>query len=125
MILIDTSSWIEFLRDYDSEPAGRVEALISNGKAAWCDLVALELWNGVRAGPETKALKALETELVCVEMNVTAWQLARRLAATVRKRGFTVPSSDIAIVACARAHGLAIEHHDKHFDIVLPIAEKL
>lgn len=125
MTLIDTSSWIEFLRGSDSGTADRVESLISSGEAVWCDLVALELWNGVRPGLETKTLKTLEAELACVEMARAAWQTARQLSVMVRKAGYTIPSTDIAIAACAHSHGLEVEHSDKHFDIILPIAEKL
>lgn len=125
MTLIDTSSWIEYLRDSQTEPADRVEALIAKGQAVLCDPVALELWNGVRGGSETKTLKLLEDELDNVEMTRSAWRTARQLSVAVRKKGYTVPSSDIAIAACAHAHNLDVEHNDKHFNLLLPIAEKL
>lgn len=46
--LVDSTSWIEFLRGHESEPAQRVQSLLAGGEAAWCDLIAVELWNGVR-----------------------------------------------------------------------------
>ena len=49
MKLIDTSSWIDALRrDGDPQIRARVVALMASGEAAWCDLVRLELWNGLR-----------------------------------------------------------------------------
>ena len=51
LTLIDTSSWIEALRRSGrAEVRERVARLMSEGRAAWCDLVALELWNGARGG---------------------------------------------------------------------------
>ena len=61
LVLIDTSSWIEALR-----VSGRTDIrqivlnLMIEGCAAWCDMVALELWNGARGKDEKQKLLALE-----------------------------------------------------------------
>ncbi len=47
------------------------------------------------------------------------WQAAHDLARRARSAGKTVPASDILICACARQHGLAIEHADAHFDMLV------
>jgi predicted nucleic acid-binding protein len=112
--LIDTSSWIEYLRDSRTEPADRVEGLIAKGQSALCDPVVLELWNGVRGGSETKTRKLLEDELDNVEMT----RSARQLPVAVRQKRYTVPSSDIAI----DARGLDIEHSDRHVNLIFPLA---
>lgn len=44
--LIGTSSWIEYLRDLNSDSGKRVEALLIHQEAGWCDMTAVELWNG-------------------------------------------------------------------------------
>ncbi len=41
--LVDTSSWIEFLRGNQSEAALRVKNLIKTEDAAWCALIAVKL----------------------------------------------------------------------------------
>jgi len=53
--LIDTSSWIDAMRR-DGDPAvrARVLALMQSGEAAWCDMVRLELWNGLRGAAERR-----------------------------------------------------------------------
>jgi predicted nucleic acid-binding protein len=123
--LVDTSSWIEFLRGNPSEPALRVKHLIETENAAWCDLIAVELWNGVRPGDETKALNELEKEATSFELSAAVWQRARKLAARSRKGGITVPTVDVVIAACAAHYGLEVEHFDSHFDHLMPIAVKL
>jgi hypothetical protein len=40
--LIDSSSWIDFLRGRQTEPALRGQHLLATGQAAWCDLIAVE-----------------------------------------------------------------------------------
>jgi predicted nucleic acid-binding protein len=123
--LVDTSSWIEFLRGNRSEAALRVKNLIKTEDAAWCDLIAVELWNGVRPGDETKALNELEKEAMSFELNAAVWQRARKLAVRSRRAGITAPATDVIIAACAGHYGLEVEHSDGHFDQLMPIAEKL
>lgn len=123
--IIDTSSWIEFLRGHQSQPALRVQHLLANGQAAWCDLIALELWNGVRVGKERKALEELEAVLTLFPLDDGVWKLARKLAYRCRQSGITAPSTDIIIASCAKAHTLELEQCDSNFDAIMPIAAKL
>ena len=48
MKLIDTSSWVEYFREHESEAGDNVEVLVLSGEAAWCDITLVELWHGVR-----------------------------------------------------------------------------
>ncbi len=125
MTLVDSSSWIEFLRGHQSEPALRVQHLLAAGEASWCDLIAVELWNGVRVGRERKALDELETALTTFPLDNDVWKLARKLAFRCRQSGITAPSTDIVIAACAVNHDLQLEQCDSHFDKILPIAARL
>ncbi len=47
MILIDTSAWIEFLRDTGSATCNRVEALLES-EIAICDAIRMEVLAGAR-----------------------------------------------------------------------------
>lgn len=125
MKLVDTSSWIEFLRGHQSDAALRVKELVRTERAGWCDLVAVELWNGVRAGRERKTLEDLEGAVTDFALSREVWLLARKLAVRCRESGLTVPSIDIVISACAMNYGLEVERCDNHFDQILPIALKL
>jgi predicted nucleic acid-binding protein len=123
--LIDSSSWIDFLRGRNTEPALRVQNLLAAGEAAWCDLIAVELWNGVRVGKERKALDELEVELSLFALDANVWKFARKLAFRCRQSGITAPSNDIVIAACVVIHDLELEHCDKHFYDILPLAKAL
>jgi predicted nucleic acid-binding protein len=117
--LVDTSAWIEQLRR-GGNPAtrARVEDLLSSGEAAWCPAVRLELWNGARGQAEQKVLREIESEIPSLEIGPLVWDLAVALASEARKRGLTVPATDLLVAACARHHGVAIEHSDSHFDLI-------
>jgi predicted nucleic acid-binding protein len=123
--LIDTSSWVEFLRGRDSEAGLRVKNLLGTEKAAWCDLICVELWNGVRPGQETAALHALEEEVARCELTLEVWRRARKLAAASRKGGLTVPVADVVIAACASHYRLEMEYVDEHYKNLLPIAARI
>ncbi len=125
MKLVDTSSWIEYLRDAESDAGNRVEELVLTGDAGWCDVTAVELWSGVRGVREKRDLAALEREIALFPVDAEAWQKARRLAVECRKAGLTVPVADIIIAAAAARHGLDLEHCDRHFDRIQPIAARL
>ncbi len=117
LTLVDSSSWIEALRK-GGDPAvrERVKALLQNGDAAWCSMIRLELWNGAGGEAERKALKVFERDLPSLEINDEVWRLSLDLARSCRSSGLSIPSTDLLILACARHHGAAIDHCDRHFD---------
>lgn len=125
MKLVDTSSWIEYLRERESEAGDIVEALVLGGEAAWCDMTLVELWHGARGVKEKRELTEMEKEIARVPVDAAVWRLASRLALHCREKGRTVPISDIVIAACAAAHNLDLEYCDKHFEALLPLAREL
>lgn len=125
MKLVDTSSWIDYLRNADSDAGLRVEQLLLADAAGWCDMTAVELWHGARGPREKRDLAELENEVHLFPIETVTWQKARRLARDCRTAGLTVPVADILIAACAARYGLELEHSDDHFDQILPIAAKL
>ena len=96
----------------------RVEALLRAGEAAWCDMVRLEIWAGVGNEREQRVLREYEAVVAELPIDADVWQAACDLASRARRAGKTVPASDILICACARRHGVAIEHADAHFDML-------
>lgn len=116
--LVDTSAWIEYLRATGSPVAARVERLLLAGRAVWCDMVILELWNGARAGKEQRALVKLATVVEPVATDAETWRVAHRLARCCRGAGVTVPATDILIAACAEQRALGVVHQDGDFDAI-------
>jgi predicted nucleic acid-binding protein len=117
MVLVDTSSWIHFLRpDGDVDVRARVEAALRAGTARWCPIVRLELWNGAGGERERKVLREFERLIPEIAIDAEIWSEACDLARRCRAAGVTVPASDILIAACARHHGAPLEHADGDFD---------
>ena len=116
-LLIDTSAWVEAMRRQGDEAMRKaVYAALTNGSARFCDIVRLELWNGVGDDRERKWLRELEQAVESVPTDTAVWMEATRLAQESRRKGLTVPSTDLLIAACSRVHKLEILHRDSHFD---------
>ncbi|MCG8336007.1 MAG: PIN domain-containing protein [Proteobacteria bacterium] len=125
LTLIDTSCWIEALRISGNIKVREiVKGLLVEGRAAWCDMVLLELWNGAQGNSERKMLNDLAEEITMLPISNEVWSLARKLARKCRDGGKTVPSTDILIVSCGLGNKAKIEHQDKHFDIILEMYSK-
>ena len=124
MTLIDTSSWIHLLRpNGDPVVRSRVEAALKAGEACWCPIVQLELWNGARGDREKRVLRDFAAVLPVLPIDDDVWSDAYALARRARSRGVTVPATDVAISACARIHGAAIESADSDFRWLQSVTE--
>jgi predicted nucleic acid-binding protein len=125
MILVDTSSWLHFLRpDGDGDVRARVESTLRAGTARWCPLVRLELWNGAGGERERKVLREFERVIPELAVDDAVWSEARDLARRCRAAGVTVPATDILIAACAGHHGAQLEHADGDFDAIARVSAR-
>lgn len=119
MTLVDTSSWIPFLRrGGDVSVKRRVRELLNDGSAAICPAVLAELWMGAGSVKDRQDVQELQDVLPCFPMNQQTWDLSYRLASVCCEKGTPVPASDLLIAACAFSHGSNIEAEDKHFAIL-------
>jgi len=115
--MVDSSSWIHFLRP-SGDPAvrARVEAALTAGEACWCPLVRLELWNGAAGERDRKILRDFEAVLPELPIDDEVWMKAYELARRARAAGVSVPATDILIAACTRRHGAELETADADFE---------
>jgi predicted nucleic acid-binding protein len=123
--LIDSSSWIHYLRGSDTDIADRVEALLSTGEAGWCEMVAAELWCGVRNDGERRKVQLLERAVTNFPITPEVWTKSYLLGAKCRENGVTVPVQDIVIIATAFHYLVETETSDSHFELVSVVARKL
>ena len=116
MVLVDTSSWIHFLRvSGDAAVRARVVAALESGAARWCAMVRLELWNGAGGERERKILREFERLIPELQITDDVWNVSYDMGRRCRAAGVTVPATDLLIAACARFHGAGLEHADSDF----------
>jgi len=118
MILIDTSTWIDFLRRHgDPVTKSRVAAYIEMEEAAYCGPVEFELLTGAKPRELADVRAALRFSTL-LEFPRTCWQRAAEIEQTLRKRGVTVPRDDIFVMAAALHHNVPVFSHDPHFPLM-------
>lgn len=117
MTLVDTSSWIQYLRrDGEAEMKEKVRSLLLDGAAVLCPVVIAELWMGAGSKKDQDDLTDLSAVLRCLPMSEEVWEYSFRLARICRANGTPVPSSDLMIASCAFSHGVKALAKDKHFE---------
>ena len=118
MKLVDTSSWIEYLRGRNSAVADRVRDLMHDDDAALCELVLVELWNGAQGEAEKRVLRELQEVSPLLPINAAVWLKAISVAQRCRGAGVTAPVADVVMAACAIHYGVEVEYCDAHFDAI-------
>jgi len=81
-------------------------------------MVKLELLGGTKTKSEFQRLKVRLDALDSVETDIQLWVRAYELAFNLRRRGVTIPYTDILIAACALNAKATILHADAHFDLI-------
>ncbi|RMH44110.1 MAG: PIN domain nuclease [Deltaproteobacteria bacterium] len=118
MILIDTSAWIEFLRDTGSPVCERVDALLA-GRIATCDPIRMEVLAGARDDAHLQSLRRLLARATVLATNSGDYEAAAALFRTCRRNGETVRKLiDCLIAAVAIRERTAVLHADADFDLL-------
>ena len=118
MILIDTSAWIEFLRDTGSDTCERVELLLA-GEIAICDAVRMEVLAGARDERHLLSLRRLLARATVIPTEPGDYDDAAALCRRCRLQGETVRKLiDCLIASVAIRADLPIIHRDADFDVL-------
>lgn len=118
MILIDTSAWIEFLRDTGSPICQRVDDLLAT-EIATCDVVRMEVLAGARDEQHLQQLRRLLARASTLPTEPVDYDAAAALYRTCRQRGHTVRKLiDCLIAAVAIRANVSVLHMDADFDIL-------
>ena len=118
MILIDTSAWIEFLRDTGSSICQRVDDLLA-AEIATCDVVRMEVLAGARDEQHLQQLRRLLARASTIPTEPVDYDAAAALYRTCRRQGHTVRKLiDCLIAAVAIRGDVAVLHKDTDFDIL-------
>ena len=118
MILVDSSAWIEFLRDTGSAVCNRVDGLLDDDLAI-CDPIRMEVLAGARSDTHLRSLRALLARASLVPTHSIDYEDAAALYRTCRRSGDRVRKLiDCLIAAVAIRADLAVLHADTDFDVL-------
>jgi predicted nucleic acid-binding protein len=118
VILIDTSAWVEFLRDTGSVVCDRVDALL-DGETATCHPIRMEVLAGARDEQHLGDLRSLLARGSVLTTEPTDYEEAAALYRACRRGGDTVRKLiDCLIAATAIRNAIPILHSDNDFDVL-------
>ncbi len=116
MILVDTSAWIEFLRDTGSPVCARVDSLLA-GDLATCDPVRMEVLAAARDERHLSDLRRLLARAVVLPTGPTDYEAGAALYRGCRRQGATVRRlMGFLIAAVAVRAEVPVLHADADFD---------
>lgn len=114
-IIVDTTIWIEFFRKPESTVSDHVKDLLRQRRVVMVGMVLSEIAQGVKDPKEAKLVLSSFTKLPYSEMTRDRWRQAGEISASLRKKGSTIPLSDLIIAACALAEECEVYTLDPHF----------
>ena len=118
MILIDSSAWVEFLRDTGSPVCVRVDSLL-DGKIATCEPVWMEILAGARDERHLRDLRRLLAGATLLALEPIDYEEAAALYRICRRNGETPRKLiDCLIAAIAIRDDAAVLHLDADFDVL-------
>lgn len=118
MILVDTSAWVEFLRDTGSPVAVRVDELLDR-EIATCDMVRMEILAGARDEHHLTALRRLLARAAQLTTHPEDYDRAAMLYRQCRLSGHTVRRlTDCLIAAVALRSEVPLLHLDRDFNVL-------
>jgi hypothetical protein len=118
MILIDTSAWVEFLRDTGSTVCNRVDAHLDD-EIATCHPIRMEVLAGARDEQHLGDLRGLLGRGSLIPTEATDYEEAAALYRACRRRGETVRKLiDCLIAAVAIRTSIPVLHSDSDFEVL-------
>ncbi|MGH9150850.1 MAG: type II toxin-antitoxin system VapC family toxin [Acidimicrobiales bacterium] len=118
MILVDTSAWVEFLRDTGSPACEEVDRLLARDLAI-CDPIQMEVLAGARDDVHQRDLRGLLGRAATLPTEAIDYETAAAFYRTCRRSGETVRKLiDCLIGAVASRHGVPILHADGDIEVL-------
>ncbi len=118
MILVDTSAWVEFLRDTGSPICMRVDDLL-DGEIATCDPIRMEVLAVARDESHLNDVRRLLARASVIDLVQGDYEDAAALYRTCRRRGETVRKLiDCLIGAVAIRADVRVLQADSDFDVL-------
>ena len=122
MVLVDTSVWVEVLRDASGGKRAALHRALGEEEACISRFCQLELLQGCRDEKEWSLLAGYLEAQDYVEPVPGAWPAAARVYFDLRRLGRTVRSPiDCCIAQLALDHDLLLLHCDRDFETIAKI----
>lgn len=117
MILVDTSVWIDVLRDREGKVVSSFRRIIGEHIYALTRFTQLELLQGAKNEHEWERLEEYLDTQFYLEATEKTWVEAARIYYDLRRKGVTINSPiDCCIAQIAIENGVTLLHKDQDFE---------
>jgi len=117
MILVDTSVWIDVLRNRKGKVVEAFRKIIGDDLYVLTRFTQLELLQGAKDNYEWRKLEEYLESQIYLEATGRTWVEAARIYYDLRRKGITVNSPiDCCIAQLAIENGVTLLHRDQDFE---------
>jgi predicted nucleic acid-binding protein len=124
VVLPDTSVWVDFARRGERGQAAEMRDLLDAGEVATCGPVTAELLAGAEGEVAQRMWETLSS-LPWADLTAVGWREVGLTAGRLRRRGETLPLTDLAIAVAASRAGHAVWSFDSDIERIQPALEGL
>ena len=122
MILVDTSVWVDVLRDKTGDVVRTFKSRIGAEVVVFSRFIQLELLQGAKDEHERRRLDEYLSTQYYLEASEKTWRNAARVYFELRRSGMTVRSPIGCCIACVAMESQAILlHRDHDFESIAKI----
>lgn len=117
MLLVDSSVWIDHVRNLDTDAIRFVELRDEDEEIAMAGVIFQEVLQGARDDAVYDRMRDLFSGLLLLEpRDLSTYEVAAQLHRRARRAGFTIRKpTDCLIAALALEHGAMLVHNDRDF----------
>ena len=115
MVVVDSTLWIDFFRGSNEPGRVALRQLIRARQAVLTGIVLAEVLQGVRSEHESISVQDQFFSIPYFETTKETWTEAGSLSAELRRKGLTIPLTDLIIAALAMEHDAEVFTTDPHF----------
>ena len=115
-VLVDTSIWIEYFNKPDSNTGKSLENLLKKGRVFITGIILTELLQGAKIKKEFEYILESMLALPFLETTLSTWIQSGRISLVLRKKGITIPITDLVIARLSLENNCKIFTLDLHFN---------
>lgn len=116
--MIDSSVWIEYFRDKNFALTSNVKDLMEKDAVYINGIIQTEILKGAKSEKNYRSLRNSFNGLHFLEIDRYLFDSVSDAAFKLRRKGITVPITDLIIaIQCIENHLILIEN-DKHFELI-------
>lgn len=116
--MIDTSVWIKYFRDENYDLAPTIKDLMQRDVVHINGIIQIELLKGAKSEKNYRSLKNSFKGLHFLEINKGLFERISESAFKLRRKGITVPLTDLIIAIQCVENNLILIEEDKHFKLI-------